>query len=53
MGRPKKDRRFETLKESLISRLVTEKEPKTIIDLLVAYNKLIDIMEHAKSPKKV
>ena len=51
MGRKPKDRRLGTLKESLLSRLVDEKEPKTIIDLLTALEKVLDLMERGKLPE--
>ncbi len=51
MGRKKKDKRLDTLKENLLDRLVKEEEPKSLVDLLVAYFQLIDIMEYENQLK--
>jgi hypothetical protein len=51
VGRPRKDKRLDTVKDNLLNRLVTEKEPKLLVDLLVAYFQLVDIIEHEKQLK--
>lgn len=51
MGRKRLDKRLDTLKENLLDRLVKESEPKSLVNLLVAYFQLIDIMEREKQIK--
>jgi len=50
MGRKPKDRRLETVKENLLERLTQPQEPKAMVDLLAAYNQLLDILERGKLP---
>jgi len=53
LGRKPKDKRLETVNNNLLDALVAEKEPKIIIDLLVAYNKLQDIVARGKAPAEI
>lgn len=48
MGRPRKDKRLEQFKPTLIGKIIEEKEPANLIHLLVAYNHLVSIIEHEK-----
>ena len=50
MGRHKKDNRLEDFKYTLIGEIVEEKQPEELVNLLVAYDKLLDILEKNKKP---
>lgn len=49
MGRPRKDKRLEQFKPTLIGKIIEEKQPSELVNLLVAYDKLVDIIKREKT----
>lgn len=52
MGRRKKDKRLEVLKDTLLEQISSEEEPGKLKELLSCYKQVVAILEHEEERKE-